>query len=62
MGKRIHPVKVLLDDEELLALSRLSVTEQRAIADLAHIILRRYLFGHGLPNLSEGEGTKGDGK
>lgn len=45
MGKRVNPVKLLLDDRELLDLSRAANDDSRCVSDMVHVIVRRYLYG-----------------
>lgn len=45
MGKRVNPVKLLLDDEEFVALSRAANDDARCVSDMVHVIVRRYLYG-----------------
>ena len=44
-GKRVNAVKVLLDDAELLDLSRIANADNRCAAEMVRVIVRRYMYG-----------------
>lgn len=44
-GKRIHEVKLSLDDQMNLELSRLAVIENRKLADYINHVLTLHLYG-----------------
>ena len=45
MGKKINPVKMLLDDEEMLDLAHLADEDNRSPSEMARVILRLFLYG-----------------
>ena len=45
-GKRTNEVKLSLDDAMFLDLSRLSVIDNRKLADYINHVLRLHLYGH----------------
>jgi len=49
-GKRTNEVKLSLDDAMFLDLSRLSVIENRKMADYINHILSLHLYGHTKPS------------
>jgi len=55
--KRINEIKLRVGDSLMLELSRISIIENRPIADMLHLIIQRYVYGHSVPNLEDSEGT-----
>jgi hypothetical protein len=43
--KRINEIKLRLTDSELMAVTKLSVLDDRTVTDLLHHIINGYLFG-----------------
>ena len=58
-GKRVNAVKVLLDDAELLDLSRIANADNRCAAEMVRVIVRRYMYGRVLPARAEGQRMSG---
>jgi hypothetical protein len=58
--KRINCIKVCFDDTTFIALGRLAAREDRKVADMVHLIVRRYLYGHYQRDSQYEEGTVSD--
>lgn len=59
-SKRINCIKVCFDDPTFIALGRLAAREDRKVADMVHLIVRRHLYGNYQRDPQTEEGTLGD--
>jgi hypothetical protein len=55
--KRVNVINLRVGDDLLLELSRLSVIENRPLADMVHLIVERHVYGNRIPTLAEYEGV-----
>lgn len=58
--KRTECVKVCLDERLFIDLGRLAAREDRKLADLLYVIVRRHMYGHVTPGPVSDEGTESD--
>lgn len=58
--KRINCIKVCFDDATFIALGRMAAREDRKVADMVHLIVRRHLYGNYQRDTQNEEGTLGD--
>jgi hypothetical protein len=58
--KRVNCIKVCFDDPSFIALGRMAAREDRKVADLVHLIVRRHLYGNYQRDAQTEEGTLGD--
>lgn len=54
--KKTGCVKVWLAEPLELELHRLAARDDRKLSEFIGLILRRYVYGHSVPGLSDGEG------
>lgn len=59
-NKRPNCVKVCFSDRAFIDLGRLAAREDRTVADLVHLMVRRHMYGHYAAALSAEEGTERD--
>jgi hypothetical protein len=59
-SKRINCVKVCFTDREYIDLGRLSAREDRKLADMAHVMVVRGMYGIVEAQPQAGEGPDGD--
>lgn len=59
-GKRTDCVKVCFDEKTFLALGRLAAREDRKLAELVYVIVRRHLYGHATSEPMSEEVTNAD--
>jgi hypothetical protein len=58
--KRTECVKVCFTERELIDLNRLAIAEDRKLADMAYVMVRRGMYGIVPPRLAPAEGTESD--
>jgi hypothetical protein len=58
--KRLHAVKVLLTERELFDLAREAERDDRKTSDMAHHLIRQYLYGRVDGRFVDGERFRGD--
>jgi len=58
--KRLEVIKVTLTERELHEVGRICAAQDRSPADLVHLVLRKYLFGHSVPYGELVQRTDGD--
>lgn len=59
-AKRINCVKVCFDDRLFIDLGRQAAREDRKVADLVHLMVRRHMYGNYSPRPEIEEGTEKD--
>lgn len=59
-SKRINCIKVCFDDPTFIAIGRLAAREDRKVADMVHLIVRRHLYGNYQRDPQIEEGTPSD--
>ena len=59
-SKRTECIKVCFDERTFIDLGRLSAREERKLADLVYVVVRRYMYGHSIPRPLDDEGTPSD--
>lgn len=59
-SKRVNCIKVCFDDQTFIALGRLAAREDRKVADMVHLIVRRHLYGNYQRDPQAEEGTLSD--
>lgn len=59
-SKRINCVKVCFNDRAFIDLGRMAAREERTVADLVHLIVRRHLYGNFARNGADDEGPERD--
>jgi hypothetical protein len=58
--KRPNCVKVCFSDRAFIDLGRLAAREDRSVADLVHLIVRRHMYGNYAQGSVNDEGTERD--
>ena len=58
--KRINCVKVCFDDRLFIDLGRQAAREDRKVADLVHLIVRRHMYGNYAASPADDQGTERD--
>jgi hypothetical protein len=58
--KRVNCIKVCFDDAAFIALGRLAAREDRKVADMVHLIVRRFMYGNYQRDGQTDEGTLSD--
>lgn len=59
-SKRTECVKVCFDERLFIDLGRQAAREDRKLADLVYVIVRRFMYGNAIPRTPDEEGTEGD--